>query len=110
MPESRRDDSPLWNYCRSMPIPESLQHKMDLFQSQGRLFSEADELFAQGSWIQVMQGQGLRQRGYNPIVDVVDADDIGSFIDGIRDAIQQCVAMMPTHEAFIETNCRAPTR
>ena len=107
---TRRDDSPLWNYCRSMPIPESLQHKMDLFQSQGRLFSEADELFAQGSWIQVMQGQGLRQRGYNPIVDVVDADDISSFIDGIRDAIQQCVAMMPTHEAFIETNCRAPTR
>ena len=104
---TQRDDSPLWNYCRTMSIPQSLQHKMDLFQSQGRLFSEADELFAQGSWIQVMQGQGLRPRGYNPIVDVVDADDISVFIDGIRHAIQKCVELMPTHEKFIQMNCLA---
>ena len=105
---NRRDDSPLWVYCREMSIPESLQRKMDLFRSQGRLFSEADELFAQGSWIQVMQGQGLRPRGYNPIVDVVEADDISVFIEGIRQAIQKCVELMPTHERFIEANCRAP--
>ena len=105
---NRRDDSPLWVYCREMSIPESLQRKMDLFKSQGRLFSEADELFAQGSWIQVMQGQGLRPRGYNPIVDVVEADDISVFIEGIRQAIQKCVELMPTHERFIEANCRAP--
>ena len=90
-----------------MSIPESLQHKMDLFQSHGRLFSEADELFAQGSWIQVMQGQGLRPRGYNPIVDVVDPNDISDFIGGIRQAIQKCVELMPTHEQFIKMNCLA---
>lgn len=104
---TRRDDSPLWNYCRTMSIPESLRHKMELFQSHGRLFSEADELFAQGSWIQVMQGQGLRPRGYNPIVDVVDPNDISDFIGGIRQAIQKCVELMPTHEQFIKMNCLA---
>ena len=58
---TQRDDSPLWRYSATMPIPETLQRKMELFQTQGRLFSEADELFAQGSWFQVMHGQGLRR-------------------------------------------------
>ena len=104
---TKRDDSPLWNYCRTMSIPETLQRKIALFQSQGRLFSEADELFAQGSWFQVMQGQGLRARGYNSIVDVLDMEDVSSFIEGVRQAIQKCIEVMPTHEEFIEKNCKA---
>ena len=31
----QRDDAPLWRYCREMSIPESLKHKMALFQTQG---------------------------------------------------------------------------
>lgn len=107
---NRRDDSPLWKHCRKMTIPETLQRKMDLFQSQGRLYSEPDELFAQGSWFQVMQGQGLRARGYNPIVDVLDVDDVSKFIEGVRHAIGQCIEIMPTHEEFIEKNCKAVRR
>ena len=30
---TKRDDSPLWKYCREMSIPDSLRHKMELFQS-----------------------------------------------------------------------------
>jgi len=104
---TRRDDSPLWNHCRTMSVPETLQRKMQLFQTHGRLFAEADELFAQGSWFQVMQGQGLRPGSYNPIVDVLDVEDVSSFIEGVRQAIQKCIDVMPTHEAFIEKNCKA---
>ncbi len=103
----RRDDSPLWRHCREMAIPETLQRKMDLFRSQGRLFSEGDELFAQGSWFQVMQGQGLRAKGYNPIVDVLDEEDVGKFFEGLRRAIQKCIEIMPSHDEFIEKNCKA---
>jgi len=106
---TQRDDAPLWRYTRAMSIPDSLLYKMTLYQSQGRLFSEADELFAQGSWAQVMQGQGLRPRGYNAIVDVVGADDIAAFMESIRTAIDACVERMPTHEEFIARNCKAPS-
>ncbi len=104
----QRDDSPLWRHCREMAIPESLQRKMTLFQTQGRLHSEEYELFAQGSWFQVMQGQGLRPRGYNAIVDVVAPEHIAEFIEGIRVAVKNCLAVMPTHEDFIARHCRAP--
>ncbi|HEX4509141.1 MAG TPA: tryptophan halogenase family protein, partial [Burkholderiaceae bacterium] len=92
---------PMWTACREMAIPESLQRKIALFRAHGHLFSEADELFAQGSWFQVMQGQGLEPGGYHPLVDVLDADDVARFLEGIRNAIGACVEAMPTHEAFI---------
>jgi tryptophan halogenase len=85
-----------------MDIPESLRRKIGLFKSHGRLFTETDELFAQGSWWQVMQGQGMRPHGYDPIVDVVDVEDLSAFFDGIKHAIQACIKAMPTHEDFLK--------
>jgi tryptophan 7-halogenase len=95
-------DEPLWQFCKNMDIPETLRQKIRLFKSQGRLFTETDELFAQGSWWQVMQGQGMRPRGYDPIVDVVDVEDLSAFFDGIKRAIQACIKGMPTHEDFLK--------
>ncbi|MGI8611575.1 MAG: tryptophan halogenase family protein, partial [Sphingomicrobium sp.] len=37
---NRRDDSGLWKYCASMDIPDSLESKMELWRSKGRLFRE----------------------------------------------------------------------
>ena len=104
---TQRNDSPFWNYTRTMSIPETLRHKMELFQSQGRLLDDAEGLFAQGSWFQVMHGQGLRPRGYNSIVDVVDIKDVSTFIESMRRAIGNCVEAMPTHDEFLEKNCKA---
>jgi tryptophan halogenase len=107
---THRDDSPLWNHCRTMSIPDSLRRKIELFKSHGRLFSELDELFAHGSWFQVMQGQGLRPRSYSTVADVVEANDVHEFFEGIRVAILGCLDIMPTHEAFIERHCKAPAK
>ena len=90
-----------------MEIPETLRHKMELFQTKGRLFSEAYELFAQGSWFQVMYGQGLRPAAYNPIVDVLPVDDISVYLEQIRGVVGKCVETMPTHDQFIAQNCKA---
>ena len=99
----QRTDAPLWRYCREMPIPESLQHKIALFRTHGRLFTEPDELFAQGSWFQVMTGQGLSPQGYHPVVDVIDVEDLQVFFDRVRSAVQQCLAVMPSHEDFLRS-------
>jgi tryptophan halogenase len=104
---TERDDTPLWRHCRTMSVPQTLADKMRLFESRGKLYDEADQLFAQGSWTQVMHGQGKRPQGYDPIVDVVDVKDIGPFIEGIRKAVRNSVASMPTHEDFLRRNCRS---
>jgi tryptophan halogenase len=103
-----RDDTAFWNYCRTMSIPDTLQRKLELFQAHGRLLFDPDALFLEGSWVQVLHGQGLRAKDYQRILDVIKTKDIATYLDGWRRAIKACVEAMPTHERFIEANCRSP--
>ena len=98
---TQRDDSPFWDYCRNMDIPDSLRRKMDLFRSNGRVFREHTEMFAEPSWVQVMHGQYVRPQGYHALADLKSEEAVAEFIDHVRGVIGNCVAQMPTHDAFI---------
>ncbi len=105
---TRRDDSAFWNYCRSMPIPDSLQLKIDLFAANGRTLRESDDLFTEMSWLQVMVGQGLVPRGYHPFADLRSADEVAGYLQNVEGVIAQCVRAMPTQAQFIAEHCAAP--
>jgi tryptophan halogenase len=104
---TERNDSPFWDYCRTMSIPDFLQHKIDLFRSHGRIFRENDELFNDTSWFAVMTGQNIRPRGYDPLVDVLDPDETRARLRQIRTAISNSAAVMPLHRDFIARHCAA---
>jgi tryptophan halogenase len=104
---TERDDTPFWRHCRTMEIPATLQRKMDLFRANGRIFREDDELFSEESWIQVLLGQGVLPRGYDPLVDLKSTPQIVQFMSNIENTIAKCVAVMPTHEAFVDKFCDA---
>ena len=104
---TERDDTPFWNYCRTMDVPESLTRKMDLFRSNGRIFRECNELFAEPSWMQVMYGQRVEPRSYHAMVDVYSEEKITEYMEGIRGVIANCTRVMPTHEEFIAKHCAA---
>ena len=46
---TNRTDTPFWRHCRTMEIPESLQHRIDLFKETGRVFKVPTELFGENS-------------------------------------------------------------
>ncbi|KQY54830.1 tryptophan halogenase family protein [Lysobacter sp. Root494] len=98
---TERDDSPFWNYCRTMDIPDTLRQKMDLFRSNGRVFREHTEMFAEPSWVQVMHGQRVHPRGYHALVDLQPEERIAEFLENVRGVIGHCATQMPTHDAFI---------
>jgi tryptophan halogenase len=104
---TERDDTPFWNDCRTMSIPSELQANIELFRDSGRFYRNADELFGDISWIEVMLGQHIEPRAYHPLVDQVPAEDIYRFLDGVAQTIERCVDAMPTHQAFIERYCAA---
>jgi tryptophan halogenase len=101
------DASPLWRYCRAMTVPDSLQEKLDIFASAGRIFAHTSDLFREGSWIQVLIGQGLIPERYDPAVDITSADEILTHLDGVEQVISKCVRAMPYHGDYIENTCRA---
>lgn len=102
---TERKDSAFWRYCRSMPIPETLQHRMTLFKQSGKVFKKAEELFGETSWIQVMMGQGIMPKEYHPIVDLMSDDELQHFLDNIRNGVKRKVANWPDHNAFIQHYC-----
>jgi tryptophan halogenase len=104
---TRRDDSPFWNHCRDMSIPDTLRHKMDLYGSSGRVFREGGELFSETSWVQVMNGQGIEPRGYDPLVDLRPEAEIRKYLADIENVIRKCSDVMPTHAEFIAQHCAA---
>lgn len=104
---SQRTDSDFWNYCRHMPVPESLQKKLDLYEASGRLFRDNNELFDEVSWFAVMQGQGLRPRSYHPLANQVEANEFHRIMQEIKAVVQRAADAMPTHAEYIATHCAA---
>jgi tryptophan halogenase len=104
---TQRSDSAFWNHCRTMPVPATLQRKMDLFCSNGRVFREGTELFTELSWLQVMVGQGLVPRGHHPLADLMSDADLEEFLGDVAGVIRKCVNVMPSQADFIRANCAA---
>ena len=105
---TERDDTPFWDYCRTMPIPDSLRETVELFRSDGRYFRNGEDFFALPSWVQVMLGQRIVPRGYHPIVDEMPEDRLVEVVEGLRANLKQAVATMPTHQEWINRYWKAP--
>jgi tryptophan halogenase len=104
---TERTDTPFWNYVRQMEVPELLRNRMKLYESDGRVFREGEELFAKTSWIQVMHGQRLRPAAYHPLTDLLSEEEIATYLDEVSGVIGACVDVMPTHAQFIAEHCAA---
>ena len=101
-----RTDTPFWRHCRSMEIPDSLKHRIELFKETGRVFKVPTELFGENSWIQVMLGQGLYPEQYHPIVNMMDDDELRGFLNGIHGSVERLVGQLPEHQRFIDHYCK----
>ena len=117
---TERDDTPFWQHCRTMEIPRTLQHKIDLYRSNGRFFREDNELFGELSWVQVMEGQRIRANGYHPFADLRSVDEVRAFLADTSASSQhvsrQCPRMpsslrstAPQHQAPLDHHFTRPT-
>ena len=104
---TKRTDSDFWNHCRTMDIPESLTHRIELFRQTGRVFKAPGELFGENSWIQVMLGQGLLPEQYHPIVNMMSDDELERFLKGLHGSAERLVSQLPEHQRFIDHYCKA---
>ena len=104
---TERSDTPFWQYCKSMDIPETLKHRIELFKQTGRVFKLPTELFGENSWIQVMLGQGLVPEQYHPIVNMMSDEELEKFLGGIRHKAFDLASQLPQHQRFIDHYCRA---
>ena len=97
-----RVGEPFWDQRRQMSVPDSLQARMDAFRANGVVMREADELFTEGSWLQVLLGQGVEPQSHNRMADGLDRDELSAYLNSLRKAVRRQAHQLPTHRQFIE--------
>ena len=100
---TRRTCDPFWDHVREMDVPDTLNARFELFRSSGRFFKHnAQELFAEESWVQVLLGQGFEMRP-DPVTEFVAAEELAGFLGDIGEVIEDVAANMPDHGAFVKS-------
>jgi tryptophan 7-halogenase len=103
---TERDDAPLWSYCRTMHLPDTLRHKIEVFRSCGRVVLHSEESFLEPSWVAIFLGQHVYPRRYDPLVDNIDLARLQRGLAQRRIAIRNAALAMPTHREYISRYCR----
>ncbi|MEJ6812286.1 MAG: tryptophan 7-halogenase, partial [Oceanospirillaceae bacterium] len=104
---TERSDTAFWRQCKTMDIPESLDHRLRLFKQSGRVFQGEGDVFGENSWTQVMLGQGLMPEQYHPIVDMMSDAELERFLKTNKAMVDQVVGQLPTHQQFLNQYCPA---
>jgi tryptophan halogenase len=104
---TERDDTPFWNYCRTMDVPQSLAERMAIYRENARLYRHDNELFSETSWLAVLHGQRVVPQRYHPIADIISDEELDTRMDRIAEVMRTCTSRMPTHQDFIDLHCKA---
>ncbi len=104
---TNRSDSQFWRDCRDMAVPKLLAHRIQLFKDTARVCLEADELFKDNSWIQVMMGQGITPAAHHPVTRQMEDRDLSEFLGEIRKDAARALITLPKHQDFVKQFCQA---
>lgn len=99
---TQRDDSKFWRDCQRMEIPETLQHKIDVFKASGLVFRENDELFTKIAWQQVMIGQNCIPDDYHPTAKQVSTQELDDMLSTIKKIMDKTSVQVPSHADYIK--------
>jgi len=98
---TERDDSPFWDYCRTLDPPPGLADKLAMFRANGRIYRENQELFTETSWLSVMAGQGIEPAGYHPLADLLSDEETLQRLAHIRQVIADTAQAMPRQADYL---------
>ncbi|TAM97325.1 MAG: tryptophan 7-halogenase [Rhodanobacteraceae bacterium] len=98
---TERDDTPFWRQCGAMEVPPALAQRISLFRRTGLIFRDAEELFTETGWLQVMLGQRIEPERYHPLADELEEAKLQGFLSDIRTLVSRTAARLPSHDEFV---------
>ncbi|UTF59869.1 tryptophan halogenase family protein [Gilvimarinus sp. DA14] len=105
---SKRSDTPFWQHCRQMAIPDTLAHKMDVFNSRGKVVMLEPEAFERDSWVTMYWGFNDLPQDYDRRADTLSDAQLAEQLEKMRTAVKQASSQPLSHEDFIQRHCAAP--
>lgn len=95
-----RTDTPLWNYCRTMTLPDSLMQRIELYKATGRIRTKPGDLFTDLSWFYIFDGLGVRPERYDPLLDVVSLKQLRDILSSLAQSTWDAARGAPSHDSY----------
>ncbi|HKE96077.1 MAG TPA: tryptophan halogenase family protein [Povalibacter sp.] len=99
--------TPFWESAVSRGIPESLQHKLRVFASRGRVVLLDEETFTESHWVSVLLGQQVRPEHLDALALTLPVEPVREQLRRMKVAIDQAAQAMPLHDTIIRHHCAA---
>lgn len=99
---SQRSDSQFWIEYRNLPLPESLQETLDLYDRTGLVECVRHALFQDSSWYSILSGQNRLPDTWHRRADLSDFDKVRHIMSMIRKSNAELSQTLPAHRAYIE--------
>lgn len=107
---TNRKDTPFWDYCRTMKIPDSLKEKVEMFKETAHIQQYRYGLFLEPSWLAVYIGQGFIPNQYDGRVDQMDTSYYQAKMREMSEIIKNNHQKMPKHADIIRQFCDTGSR
>ncbi|KQN37073.1 tryptophan halogenase [Sphingomonas sp. Leaf407] len=98
---TERDDSPFWNHCRTMDVPDSLATQLALFRERGVVAPYADGMFLEPSWLAVYLGQRVVPHRVDPRVLTTGEGEAAALLAAMAARYGAAAEGLPGHAATL---------
>jgi len=96
-----RRREPFWEGCRKMPLGETAQYRVRLYERLGRVALYDEEPLEETAWIHLFDEQGIRPRSYSTMADGIESAAIEAHLQRVRALMIDAVGTMPLHGDYL---------
>lgn len=98
---SKRQDSEFWRDWFTRPIPNTLENKLSIYQSQGYLRQNEADLFACDSWYAVLSGMGFYPDCHSSVINSSDINEVIKYMRRVEQSLMHSVKQLKSHKNYL---------
>lgn len=96
-----RTEGDLWRYCREMPLPDTLEHKIALYRAGGQIVQYQSESFFDPSWVCMYANFGIEAGNWDPLAESIDLEELKNLTRRLRPDILALAREGSPHREFL---------
>jgi len=90
-----------WDGCRNMQVPESLEHRIEVYKNCGRVVMLDGEMVDRFNWATLFDASGLRPEQYDVLTRSLPVQLVNEHLAAIREALLGTVASLPSYQSYL---------